>query len=94
MFLMPMQVLYLCFILWRLITHREITKRARVALFSRRLAGLLISMVLMSMFWFQYGLIVFLILTWGPIALCEWWALQYALERNLPGVTAKRLPLY
>lgn len=89
----PMQALYLIFIGWRL-THPEITKRARVALFSRRLAGLLASLVLMTTFGFHYGLIVFLVAVWGPIALGEWWALQYALEHNLPGASAKRLPLY
>lgn len=93
MYMFPMQVLYLCFICWRL-TNREITMRARTALFSRRLAGLLGSLVLMSTFWFQFGLIGFLIFTWGPIALGEWWALQYALEKNLPDASPKRLPLY
>lgn len=93
--MLPLQALYLCFIVWRLIAHREIIKRARVGLFSRRLAGLLIALVLIaSGVWYPFGPLGAILALWGPVAVGEWWALQYALEKNLPGANAKRLPIY
>lgn len=96
--MLTLQAIYLCFIAWRLIAHAEILKRARVALFSRRLAGLLTSLVLMysayGLLFVPFGWVLYLVAIWGPVGLGEWWALQYAREKNLPGATAKRLPIY
>ena len=79
---------------WRFVMHREITKRARVALFSRRFAGLLGGIVLAALTGLQYGWIVYVLALWIPVAYGEWTALQYARERGLPGAEAQRLPIY
>ncbi|MGV3615427.1 MAG: hypothetical protein ACO1SV_08860 [Fimbriimonas sp.] len=92
--MLPLQVIYLSFIVWRFIMHPDLTKRARVALFSRRFAGLLAGIVLGSLTGWQYGGIVLALAFWGPVAFGEWTALQYARERRLPGADAKRLPIY
>jgi hypothetical protein len=86
-----LQVTYLCFILLRL-TRREITHRARVALFSRRLAGFLGGVVLGSLIGWQFGLFGYVLALWLPVLFGELAALAYAREAHLPGANGPRLP--